>query len=330
MKEKKNGHLIPVFSLLVLAPVLGELVSGSAPPAEFFQPIGLMILTALYGCGAVFIRELVRKWDKGWISVMLLGMAYGIFEEGVVIRSFFDPTWMDLGLLATYGRWAGVNWIWSVGLTVYHAVISISIPIILVELIFPKVREERWLGKTGFVLAGIIFFAVSLLGPVFGMKVTILGMVLSILSILIFGFAAYKIPKDLSNNKETDPKKPILIYLVSLVLMTGLVFGMYGMPALNLSPIITFAFLGALPWLGIGTYQYFGWSGWKEIHYWSCMFGLITPWLFLGIVSELDNVNRPDNTSGMILVTLLTLFFIDLLGLVITKRKKSKKQISNK
>jgi len=292
MEEKKNRHLIPVFSLLVLAPVLGELVSGSAPPAEFFQPIGLMILTALYGCGAVFIRELVRR--------------------------------------ATYGRWAGVNWIWSVGLTVYHAVISISIPIILVELIFPKVREERWLGKTGFVLAGIIFFAVSLLGPVFGMKVTILGMVLSILSILIFGFAAYKIPKNLSNNKKTDPKKPILIYLISLLLMTGLVFGMYGMPALNLSPIITFAFLGALPWLGIGTYRYFGWSGWKEIHYWSCMFGLITPWLFLGIVSELDNVNRPDNTSGMILVTLLTLFFIALLGLVITKRKKSKKQISNK
>lgn len=158
MEQKKKNHILPFFTLLLLSPVLGELLSGSAPPAEFFQPAGLIILIALYGCGAAFIREVIRRWDKGWVSVLLLGMAYGIFEEGIVTRSFFDARWMDLGLLATYGRWLGVNWVRSAGLTVFHAVVSISIPIILVEMIYPKHKEALWLEKAGFVIIAAIFF----------------------------------------------------------------------------------------------------------------------------------------------------------------------------
>ncbi|MCD6244170.1 MAG: hypothetical protein J7J65_02910 [Candidatus Korarchaeota archaeon] len=51
--------------------------------------------------------------------------AYGIVEEGVMTRSFFCPTWPDLGILAEYGRWIGVNWVWAIQLTIFHAVFSI-------------------------------------------------------------------------------------------------------------------------------------------------------------------------------------------------------------
>ena len=139
MKAKRQGFW-PALTLFFLAPAIGELLSGSAPPAEFFNPFTLLLLAALYGSGAILVRELRLRWQQGWLAVFILGAAYGIIEEGWMVKSFFDPNWMDLGVLGSYGRWAGVNWVWTVGLTVYHAVFSIAIPILLVETAFPKTR----------------------------------------------------------------------------------------------------------------------------------------------------------------------------------------------
>ena len=91
--NKRASLIFPVITLSVLAPLLGDMISGSSPPKEYFQPIPYVILTMLYGVGAVIIREFSRRWAKGWVSILIMGMAYGIFEEGIMVRSFFDPGW---------------------------------------------------------------------------------------------------------------------------------------------------------------------------------------------------------------------------------------------
>jgi hypothetical protein len=143
-------RLPPALVLFFLAPAIGELLSGSAPPAEFFHPFTLLLLGALYGSGAILTREFAMRWGKGWPSMLLLGAAYGIVEEGLMVKSFFDPAWPDLGMLGVYGRWAGVNWVWSVFLTLYHAVFSIAIPIFLVEQMYPARGGESWVSRRGF------------------------------------------------------------------------------------------------------------------------------------------------------------------------------------
>jgi hypothetical protein len=140
-------RLSPSLVLFLLAPSIGELLSGSSPPLEFFVPSTLILLALMYGCGALVCRELVIRWGKGWASLLLLGMAYGIYEEGLVVRSFFNPGWADLGGLAHYGRWAGVNWVWVEHLTHYHALVSIMASITLVEIAYPARRRDRWLGR---------------------------------------------------------------------------------------------------------------------------------------------------------------------------------------
>jgi hypothetical protein len=107
MRQKRA--LSPAVVLFFLAPMVGELLSGSAPPAEFFNPFSLLTLAALYGSGAILARELVQRWGKGWPTLLALGAAHGVLEEGLMVRSFFDPQWVDLGVLGSYGRWAGVN-----------------------------------------------------------------------------------------------------------------------------------------------------------------------------------------------------------------------------
>jgi len=71
----------PVLILFLLAPTIGELLSGSAPPVEFFNPFGFVILVSLYGSGALIVRELKIRWKKGIGSILLLGAAYSILEE---------------------------------------------------------------------------------------------------------------------------------------------------------------------------------------------------------------------------------------------------------
>ena len=75
-----------------------RLLSGSAPPLEFFNPFGLSVLPAIYGSGVILARELALCWEKRWSITLVLGLAYGIVEEGLMVMSFFDPGWPDLGL----------------------------------------------------------------------------------------------------------------------------------------------------------------------------------------------------------------------------------------
>jgi len=160
----------PLLALILLSPVIAEMLSGSTPPLEWLNPIAALFLIWLYGAGVLVMRETAVRWKTGWPSILLLGAAYGIIEEGLAVKSFFDPTWMDLGTLGVYGRWLDVNWVWAVWLTIYHAVVSIAIPIFLMEWIWPRVRGHPLTSRRGYIasialLAGATIFINLLLTP---------------------------------------------------------------------------------------------------------------------------------------------------------------------
>jgi len=147
---KKETKIL--ISLLFLPPALGELLSGSTPPLQFFNPISLLILVSLYGCGTLLIREAKARWKLQW-SVILLAVAYSIIEEGIMVQSFFNPGWEDLGILSGYGMYFGVQWPWTIMLILFHATISTLIPIAIVDLLWPKYKDVPLLKKRGLILA---------------------------------------------------------------------------------------------------------------------------------------------------------------------------------
>ncbi len=195
--------------LLFLSPVMGELLSGAAPPAEFFNVFTLIHLSLVYGGGAILIRETALRWNKGWLSIFILGMAYGIIEEGLMIKSFFDPSWGDLGPFSSYGRWLGVNWVWAVYLTIYHGVISISIPICLVNLIFPKYSSEKWISNRKFVVLQFLFIITIVLSYFFLFKYNP-PLIQYVITLLITGeliILARVIPYPVITSHEISEKK---------------------------------------------------------------------------------------------------------------------------
>ena len=62
----------------------------------------LIVLAPMYGGGALLIREMARRAGRGWPTILLLGMAYGILEEAFTTQSLFNPNYLklNLGLLA--------------------------------------------------------------------------------------------------------------------------------------------------------------------------------------------------------------------------------------
>jgi hypothetical protein len=154
----------PVLTLLLLSPAVGELLSGSSPPSQFVNPILLLFLLGLYGCGALLVRELTTRFHLNVLGILLLGVAYGIIEEGLTCKSFFNPYWKDVGYLSTYGRAWGVNWLWTLGLIAYHAVVSITVPVFLTEALFRDWAAGPWLRRRGWIIAGVCLGLVTLLG----------------------------------------------------------------------------------------------------------------------------------------------------------------------
>lgn len=145
---------------------MGEFFTGNSynliyRPVAFLLMFSIFVL--LYGCGTILIRELRARWGLQW-SVLFLLIAYGIFEEGLVTKAFFNTDWAGVGIGAGYGMYLGVQWIFTIGVTFGHATISTLIPIIISDYLWPEHKTKSLLRKKGLITTIFGLFAVGLFG----------------------------------------------------------------------------------------------------------------------------------------------------------------------
>ena len=145
----------PVATVFLLAPLIGEVLFGAIPLSRL--PFGLLGVVGLYGGGAILVREAVRRRRLGAAWLVVLGLAYGLIEEGTVLQSLFDQHYPGLDFLGSYGHWLGVNWVWLEFIVPYHAVFSIAIPVVITELLFPEQRDEAWVSSRGLLGVVVVF-----------------------------------------------------------------------------------------------------------------------------------------------------------------------------
>jgi hypothetical protein len=209
-----EGYRKPILLLFFLSPLIGEGLSGSTPPLAFLNPAVTLLLACLYGSGALLVRDYARRWQKGWRSILVLGAAYGIIEEGIMVRSFFNPAWKDLGVLGTYGRWLGTNWVWAEWLAIYHAIFSITIPIFLVELTFPQSKTRIWLSsKMRVLFHGLLVLAIILGFFAFPYDPGVLAIAGCIMAVVALGWLAKQIPNISPTQRNLKASWKILVPL---------------------------------------------------------------------------------------------------------------------
>lgn len=301
----------PALSLFVLSPAIGELLSGSSPPVEFFNPINFLLLACLYGSGAVVVRELKVKWRKDYRAILLLGAAYGIIEEGLTVASFFNPNWMDLGILGSFGRVFEVNWVWAEMLTIYHAVFSITIPIVLIELVYPSRELTRWTSDRSLkgviaLFAGTViteFYLFSLLGKYVPPAFQYIATVLVVFFIIYLTYKLKPEKEDLTIKKIGKPRK---MYVIGLAGSTSFLLLFWSSPYIFNHPVIILS-LGII--LVFGMLKYMGRFDWKGSNSYqsrlAVVAGALSFLIFLAFIQELDHM-RVDNTTGMGVVGLVS------------------------
>jgi hypothetical protein len=148
----------PAATLLLLAPLVGEVLSG-ATRLSFIAVLVPEIM--VWGCGALIIREAVRRWGGGGTSMLLLGLALAIAEEFVIQQTSLAPMpWLPASIPA-YGRVLGVNWVYFLFMLAYEAVWIVLVPVAITELIFSERRHELWLRTRGLIVAGVVFLVGS-------------------------------------------------------------------------------------------------------------------------------------------------------------------------
>jgi len=200
---------------------------------------------ALYGSGALLIREASIRWRKQWATVLLLGGAYGVGEEGFAAKTMINPNSPIIGNQA-YSRWMGINWVPLAALTIFHAAFSIMVPILLVELLFPETKGNRLLGKVGLAIIMVVYgLTVFMLTAYLGDPYVITPWVAIFLAAYSAAFiaAAYLVPRSFLQAKGEYPDRRERNFL-----LLGLGFlGGFFLIGTGLTPIGTLAGI-LLPW----------------------------------------------------------------------------------
>src|SRR5262245_56515933 len=128
-------RIAPAVALFFLSPYVGEFLLGNVSIDAV--PMGL-VLAPMYGGAAVIGREAAGRAGKGWPAIVLLALAYGVIEEGLLCQTLFNPSYFGLSLLKeTHIAAVGMGAWWTLFVLTLHTVWSISVPIAIVESFVP-------------------------------------------------------------------------------------------------------------------------------------------------------------------------------------------------
>jgi hypothetical protein len=149
-------RLVPAFGLLLLAPVCAEYLYGYDDSTGNLAALagGLLLFGPLYGGAALIIREVARRTGRGWPTMLLLGLGFGVLQAGLIDHSMFNPSYRDIDYWPelfdpTFVPALGLSLDPALTFTTGHLIWSIAVPIAIVEALVPRQRTSPWLGRFG-------------------------------------------------------------------------------------------------------------------------------------------------------------------------------------
>lgn len=159
----------PALLLMLITP-LAEAVSGAASlPFLFSSGIFISYVLFLYGLPILIIREIAVRKQFGLIGLGCLGLIYGLYNEGVFALTIFSPLDVPVEVYESYGLIGDIRLPFTLFILPWHALISVTLPILIVHYIFRTKATQPWLSKkvtwalggTVLCLAILTFFGVA-------------------------------------------------------------------------------------------------------------------------------------------------------------------------
>jgi hypothetical protein len=291
-----SNHRLAIASLLLLSPLIGEVLSGATRISFIFAFIPEIMV---WGCGALLIREAVRRWRGGWISVLSLGLALSVAEEFIIQQTSLAPlNWMGA---TSNGRLWGVNLFYFLFMLGYESVWIVLVPIQITELIFPQRREQPWLRTRGIVISALLFVLGAFIAWFLWIKQArpkafhvpdynppLATFAVGIASIVALVFVAYRLR---TRRAEPAMRRSPGIWRTALTTV-GLVLPWYVLMVLMFipKPVPAWpALIAGLTWAGLAFFVIRRWSsssGWQDMHRWALSFGALLTSMAAGFLGS--------------------------------------------
>jgi hypothetical protein len=220
-------RVLPAIGLLFLAPWVAEYLLGTIT----IQDLPLLIfLVPMYGGGALLIREVARRTGRGWPTILLLGLAYGFVEAGLLDQGLFNPHFMGQDFQsAAHIPGVQVSAYSVLIFTAGHAIWSIGTPIAVVESFASSRGTAPWLGRAGlaaaaalYVLGAVIIYNDNRSTQGFQAAPRQVGATLAVVLLLVGAAFAVKPRRRYPGRKS--PPRPLLVGTVALV--AGVLYGL--------------------------------------------------------------------------------------------------------
>ncbi len=269
----------PIWTLLLLSPFIAEVLSASTRASILFVYVPEIMV---WGVGALFCRELVRRWRAGGVSLLSLGLALSIAEEFIIQQTSLAPLPFPASHPG-YGRIWGITLVYFLFMLGYESVWVVLVPVQVTELFFPRQAGQPWLRKGGAIAACVAFIVGSRIAwygwtqqarprlhaapyhPSWGM------IAVGLLAILALIVLAYLV-RDFGRPSPDDTRRTVPAWLAGLTaFVMGLVW--WELIAQNFLPkpvqpfwIAIFAGVG---WAAIAFTLFVWWSSrpaWGEVH----------------------------------------------------------------
>ena len=203
----KSTNYVAAAALFFLPAISVELLTGNTRLSTYFDPILFIILNITYGGALLLVRETAVRWGKGFPSILMFALGYGMLCEALSTKGFFDPHFYSVvsDKLEGFGRVFGINVPWALNITVVHAVFSILVPYLIVTTIFPG--RDRWIGNKLYVT-----------------------LLLALVAVIVFTFLVIALPP--SRYHYHEGPGPLLLIIA---LLAALILAAWKMPGMQFS-----------------------------------------------------------------------------------------------
>lgn len=210
----------PAVGLFFLAPFVAEFLLGDFAFNGLFT---LLVMAPLYGGGAIVIRETVRRAGRGWPSILVLGLAYGVLEEGLVTQSLFNPDYGGLRLLdPAYIPALGIGASWTLFVLSLHAVWSIGASIGLAEALAARRDPGRetapWLRRGTLTVAAVMFvlgsIAIGLGTAAQGFMASSAQLAGATVTAAVLVVVAFRLPRSQRSRPSRAAPRPLVVIVV--------------------------------------------------------------------------------------------------------------------
>ena len=290
LKHYRNSSS-PVVTVLLISLISffgAEILTGSTSvEGVVAYPVSFIMSLTFYGFQVSIIADISSRYSLKTGTIFIIGLIYGIFEEGFAIFTMESTKTHTLWL-----SFGGMNITWTIYVMVLHAVVTVSITLLIMRVIWPNRISKPFLNRWSYAVmlpVTAVIYAFLMKGAISSGRIPQAAPViyLIILAVILFLLAHRQMKNDV---KKKVPDSTLSRNL----LLPSLLWGIFlGVPFLvgNRFPLMLIPLTVILGLISVYLYKYF-WkldfieSERKPMTIWATYSVFLTVMLILGVFNR--------------------------------------------